>query len=136
MGTWGRGPFDNDDAADVLADLGSLTPPERAAVVTSLLAAPSPDYLEVDEGQTLVALAALVAASLGHPVDGADAVRELLDTGGIPTDPQTRRLAVAALQRVGGADSEWAELWDEAESLGTVLAINEALAHALRETRS
>ena len=66
MGTWGTGPFDNDDAGDWVyeleeaTDLGLVREPLRTALDTD-------DYLELAEGNNAIAAAAIVAASL----DGA-----------------------------------------------------------------
>jgi hypothetical protein len=62
MGTWGTGPFDNDDAADFCGDLDHLDAPGRIKAIHGALeeAAQETGYLEADLGSIAVAAAALV----------------------------------------------------------------------------
>ncbi len=92
---------------------------------------PDEDYLEVDTGQIVVAMAALLAAALGAPTEHDAYLAALIADGSLPTDASTRQLAVAALTRIAGDDSEWHELWADAGELTAVLAVNERLAEVL-----
>jgi hypothetical protein len=131
MGAWGIGPFDNDGAGDALAMLAHLPPPERADQIRDWLTLPDEDYLEVDTGQIVVAMAALLAAALGASTEQDAYLAALIADGCLPTDASTRQLAVAALARIAADDSEWQELWAEAGELTAVLAVNERLAEVL-----
>lgn len=62
MGTWGSGPFDNDDAADWA---WRLTPDADEAVVRATLA-PAPGQRLPSE-EVVVAAAEVVAAGIGQP---------------------------------------------------------------------
>jgi Domain of unknown function (DUF4259) len=65
MGTWGSGPFDNDDAADWA---WSLTDSADDAVLRAALLAPlAAAKTEAPEGQVAIAAAEVVAAGLGRP---------------------------------------------------------------------
>jgi Domain of unknown function (DUF4259) len=65
MGTWGSGPFDNDDAADWA---WSLTDSADEAVLWAALRAPHPTaWTEAPDTQVAVAAAEVVAAGLGRP---------------------------------------------------------------------
>ncbi|GAA1985175.1 DUF4259 domain-containing protein [Kitasatospora viridis] len=113
MGTWDFGPFDNDDAADFADRLDTAGLAERADLVRAALRAVLAEagYLEVDLGAAGVAAAALVAARCpgGEPVNPVYGPKgEIPGLGGDLVD-----LAVRALDRIGGADSELAELWAE-----------------------
>jgi hypothetical protein len=117
MGAWGSGPFDNDGAGDLLADLGTTRTPaaKLRKALRTVGAAPAGAYIDVDDGQAAWAAAELVACALGRP-------------GGAPLDPayalllprlgaddDLRILAARAVSRVGDAEgSEVAELWQEA----------------------
>jgi len=110
MGTWDVGPFDNDDAADwayVLQDSNDLSVLEAAFSV-------EPGYLESPDGSLIVAAAEALTALRGGPSGSmtpeteswVDAHRAL-DTS--PLVP----LALQALDRVLGQESELRELWEE-----------------------
>ncbi|MEV6104738.1 DUF4259 domain-containing protein [Streptomyces sp. NPDC051940] len=114
MGTWGMGPFDNDHAADFAGDLDELPVGERIGAVEKalLVAAESEGELAADIGDHAVAAAAVIAADLpgGDPV-GVYGPEEPL--GAIPD--WMPALALKALDRITGPESELAELWDDTE---------------------
>lgn len=65
MGTWGKGPFDNDGAADFLSE--SAGSPQAIAQILRRCADASPDeYLDVDDGQPAIAACELVALGFGY----------------------------------------------------------------------
>jgi hypothetical protein len=119
IGAWGNGPFDNDDAADLLAELAGMDAVGRAQRVQTALILPD-GYLEVDSGSMAIAAAALVAAASGMQLDGPVEAQELIRSGTIPSDDQIRGHAREVLSRVSMGDSEWRELWAEADSLAEV----------------
>ncbi|MEU9830986.1 DUF4259 domain-containing protein [Streptosporangium sp. NPDC048047] len=135
MGAWDSGPFDNDSAADWCGELGDAAPEDRAEVVRRALlgAAESADYLEVDEGSAAVAAAAVVAAECcgGPPVTSAYAPGFLREGGGIGLPGDLVPLALRALDRALGEDSELWELWEEADGGRSLLAEVEPLRAAL-----
>ncbi len=51
MGTWDRGPFDNDDAADFLAELAESPARHLAKTLRSVATGPPDRYLDVDEAE-------------------------------------------------------------------------------------
>ncbi len=116
MGAWGSGPFDNDDAADFVGDLMGMASAGRAQRLRAALTLPD-GYLQIDDASMAVAAAALIAASNGMPVVGSVAVEELIRSGTVPVDDLVRAQAGAALSRVNGDESEWRDLWAEADSL-------------------
>ncbi len=115
MGTWDIGHFDNDTAADFCAGLDEAAAGEREGVVRRVLTLAADtgaeEYLDFDEAVEAVAAAALVASQCpdGAPVTSAYGPDQPLPV--FPAD--LRPLAVAALDRVVGEESELAELWDE-----------------------
>ncbi|BCJ38417.1 hypothetical protein Athai_59200 [Actinocatenispora thailandica] len=114
MGAWDTGIFDNDGAGDLHAELLTAAPAGRADVLRSAFALPCEEYVEVDEGQRALAAAAVVSAAAA----GTDltAYGRSLPAADLPAaTPELVALARAAVDRVLGADSEWRELWDEAE---------------------
>jgi hypothetical protein len=62
MGTWGTGPFDNDEAADFAGDLDDAPPGEREALVRGVLTRTVGATGFLDEAERAVAAAALIAA--------------------------------------------------------------------------
>ncbi|MFC8720431.1 DUF4259 domain-containing protein [Kitasatospora sp. NPDC057198] len=110
MGTWGPGPFDNDDAADFGGDLDDAAPEQRAELVRTALsrAVRAPDELEHHLGLPAVAAAALVAAQCpdGEPVTTAYGPKQPL-----PPLAELRPLAARAVVRALGPDSDLTEGW-------------------------
>jgi hypothetical protein len=122
MGAWDIGPFDNDDAADFLADLSGTPAAGRAGRLRAALALPG-GYLQIDDASAAVAAAALLAAANGMALAGHGEVDELVQSGTIPRDGEIRALASAALARVEGEISEWSELWADGGSLAEATAV-------------
>jgi len=129
MGSWGQGAFENDDAADLIAELEGVELRERAAILAEALegVVASGGYLEVDQGNVAVAAAALVAGSRSARavVIGGQPSASVELT---PAAPELLALAAEAIDRVTGAGSEWRALWGD----GRVLEEAKALARALR----
>ena len=117
VGAWGTGPFDNDDAGDwfyALEESGGLGP-ARAALTEALAAG---DYLELPEANNAVAAAAIIAATLDKAVEGLpEHVGTWLGAGHDDATADDARLALRALDRVTGENSEAAELWEESDSV-------------------
>ena len=114
MGAWDAGPFDNDSAADFAGDLDDAPESDRVAMIrTALTTAVETDgYLDLDDGAPAVAAAALVACRLpgGVPFRPNNYCPEAL----IPdVPPSLVSLAISAIDRVLGDNSELAALWAE-----------------------
>jgi hypothetical protein len=131
VGTWDVGPFDNDDAADWCSDLDDKAPEDRAKFIRSALedAADEEDYVDVDIAAVAIAAAAIVAAMRpgGPPVDRAYGPEFLADGATIELPADLAPLAIRALDRITGDDSEWVELWDESDSCAEAVAVLEKL---------
>ncbi|MER8047164.1 DUF4259 domain-containing protein [Streptomyces sp. NPDC094032] len=134
MGTWDIGPFDNDSAADFSYRVDEAAADDKAAVLLVAfreVTENEDDFLDSDFAVEAVAAAALVAAQCpgGDPVTTSYGPKEA-----IPPLPATLRpLAVAALDRVLGEDSELRELWEESggeEWKAGVLRLRAVLADA------
>ncbi|MFI8516736.1 DUF4259 domain-containing protein [Streptomyces sp. NPDC085481] len=134
MGTWDIGPFDNDTAADFSYRVDEAAAADKAAVLLVAfreVTETGDDYLDADLAVEAVAAAALVAAQCpgGEPVTTSYGPKQA-----IPAVPAALRpLAVAALDRVLGADSELLELWEESDGeewKAGVLRLRAALAGA------
>jgi hypothetical protein len=125
MGAWGPGVLDNDGAIDFLDDLADADLGERAALIRRALqvAVDSDDYLELYEAEAAIAAAAAVAAArLGQDLADGDGDTVLAAADLPSAEDEVRALAVKALDRVTGADSEWRELWEDTDELGTALS--------------
>ncbi|WP_433795521.1 DUF4259 domain-containing protein [Actinoplanes sp. CA-252034] len=137
MGTWDFGPFDNDDAADWSGDLQEADPGRRAAVIREALdeVLLEDGYLEGDAANRAIAAAAVIASQLptGTPLRTAYAPGFLTagETLDLPDDLPA--LALRALDRVAGDDSEWSELWEDGlpKALAALSPIREALESAV-----
>ncbi|MBD5654748.1 MAG: DUF4259 domain-containing protein [Candidatus Eremiobacteraeota bacterium] len=70
MGAWEAGPFDNDDAADFVADFDDA--PSVASIEASLekiASAPADDYIEAPDCSRAVAAAALITLTTAPATD-------------------------------------------------------------------
>ncbi|MBI5608713.1 MAG: DUF4259 domain-containing protein [Deltaproteobacteria bacterium] len=114
MGTWGGGPFDNDAAADFLADAQAAPGPVIREQLQRLARAKAGAYVDADDGQMGWAAAELVALALGQGAGAAcgDAVAEVLAR--FRCKDTHLQLALAAVPRLAdAATSELAQLWAE-----------------------
>lgn len=127
MGAWGRGAFENDGALDFLAAFAAEGVPRLISAFTLL----PPDYIEVDQGEAVVAGAEIVAAAWGRPgPDLPEDARQLAlgSASLIRAVPGLPQLALKALARVVIDGSELHDLWaeygeiDQAEELDAWLA--------------
>jgi hypothetical protein len=139
MGTWDVGPFDNDIAADWCGDLHDTAPGQRTTAVRDALAAVvdnGGEYLDSDLAVEAVAAAAIVASQLpgGAQVTSAYAPDFLLEGGRLQVPDDLPALAVRALDRIVGEDSEWRELWEESEEYASALAALQRIRAALQAT--
>jgi hypothetical protein len=117
VGTWGAGPFQNDDARDFLTELNGLPAAELSGRIRSALALPTGEYLELPQACAAIATAGLIAVARGAAFDHmGEEVTRLARSGRVIFDTQLADLALAALLRVNGESSEWRELWSESES--------------------
>lgn len=118
MGTWGTGSFDNDDAADFLADVmesGDLSLIREALdnVLTST------QYVEAPDAWQAIVAAEIVAYAMRRPTPAAERNTELgqwIDRLRPAVDPTLPEQAGRALSRVLAQNSELRELWEESEA--------------------
>jgi hypothetical protein len=116
VGTWGSGPFDNDDAGDWTY---RLTPDADEAVIERALAKAEADGdPDVMTSQAAIAAAEVVAAGLGHPHPSLP--EEVADWVGTHGQVPWRALAPRALRSIDriAAGSELKDLWGESEEDG------------------
>jgi hypothetical protein len=119
VGAWGAGVFENDSALDWVVELeerGGIEPVAEALEKATA----SPDaYLDADDGGMALAAAEAVAASRGAPTDDLPAeVAGWARANAVRVDARHVAAALAAVQRVGGDDSELADLWEESGGAG------------------
>lgn len=133
MGTWGNGSFENDDAADFMADLTDVA---DLSLVSDALAAvlAAEDCLEAPEACLGIAAAEVVAAAAGRPTVAAQKEEELtewLARIAPEMSPDLIKQAIQALDRIVGEQSELRELWEEADEAdawqATVMALKAKL---------
>lgn len=116
MGAWGTGPFDNDAAADWLAELADAEDlgPVRAELVRTANWPPSAPLEEEDASVAIAA--AQVVAEVAQPSAGPPP--EMQSWVGNAAPVVTRddlRLAAHAVARVLGPNSDLAQLWGGSE---------------------
>ena len=111
MGAWGRGPFENDDAADFLGDLEEN--PRWGPVVRALTRSRPRGYLEAPDASVGLCAAALIAAKRdSSAVPGADEQSVLTELRSPPF--YAGFLAKLAIERIA-TRSELQELWEESD---------------------
>jgi Domain of unknown function (DUF4259) len=117
MGAWGTGPFDNDDAADFLAEISETPNGQIGGRLSAVLTLSPTGYLELLDACEAIAAAGLVAVARGAVFeDLEEEVVDLVRTDGIAEDEQLRDAALVALARVTGHSSEWQESWSESDA--------------------
>lgn len=119
MGTWQVGPFDNDVAMDFFDDIEVTPGPQVAGKLRGVLTAvvDRPGRVELSEGHVAFAAASLVAAGRsGGPPTGNPTVDEWIAGSCPAAGPDECRVALAALDRIVGPQSEWMALWSATES--------------------
>lgn len=115
MGAWGSGSFENDDAADWLAKLGTVTADDLKKVLEQ--AADDPEYLEAPAASVAVAAVEVIAALGGSAAAGTPAaIVEWAKKNPNAGSPELKALALRALDRVR-RNSELKDLWLEADGL-------------------
>jgi hypothetical protein len=125
VGAWGTGSFENDDAADWVASLGTITPNDLTKVLVQ--AADDPAYLEGPAASAAVVAGEVVAALSGAPAAGAPAaIVDWVKKYSQALTPELRAVAMRALDRVR-RNSELKDLWLEADGLNDWIAAMEEL---------
>ena len=115
MGAWGSGSFENDDAADWVADLGTVAPEDLKKILAQ--AADDPEYLEAPAASVAVAAVEVIAALGGSAGAGTPAaIVEWVKKNPTAGSPELKALALHALDRVR-RNSELKDLWHEADGL-------------------
>ena len=114
MGTWQVGPFDNDDAMDFFDEVedtpDAQVPPKLRETLVAVVERPG--QIELAEGHVAVAAACLVAAGRSRAAaTGNSSVDAWLSSHRPAVTAEDQRVALAALDRVTGPDSEWMALW-------------------------
>ncbi len=114
MGAWGAGSFDNDDASDFVHELEETSDLDLVRAVLTEVVETS-DYLEAPEGSVAGAAADVVASARGNPpAELVESVRAWLTRVRPEPSDDDIELALRALDRVRGTESELAELWSDA----------------------
>ncbi|MDT0168886.1 DUF4259 domain-containing protein [Pseudarthrobacter sp. BRE9] len=115
MGAWGYLPFENDDALDWLDELEG----GGGDVIRRALAKANNGYVDAPEGSIAIAAADITAACQGNPSgDLPENVADWVTAHGAELTAEDVELALEAVGRVAGEESELAELWDDADEPG------------------
>jgi hypothetical protein len=128
MGTWGPGPFENDDAVDFLGDLRDGNPvqiSERLNEVFDLVLTVD-EHVEAREMSVAIAAAGLVAIWSGAPEPSSRGIVEVLATIPFVADDDQRARATRVFDRAFvPQDNDLYALWVED---GSIDAVRDALA--------
>jgi len=134
MGTWQVGPFDNDVAMDFFDEVEETpdgqVPPRLREVLSAVVERPG--QVELSEGHIAFAAACLVAAGRSRAAaTGNASVDSWLVAHRPAVTAEDQRVALAALDRVTGPDSEWMELWAASASEAAIKERIESLRQIL-----
>jgi hypothetical protein len=118
MGAWGAGSFENDDAADWVADLLAVTDAsEIEKALDQILNREPGAYIDLPEANNAIAAAEVVAAAIEAPSDSLPAdVAGWVKGHGASISAEIYRKAYEAVGIVA-VDSEANDLWSESESV-------------------
>jgi len=127
MGAWGRGSFENDDAADFVVELGGSGVDLLVDVVGEVADLSDVEYLQADAASRAVAAVEVVAACLDGAAGGLpDAARAWVQREPRAVPNHLARKAGRALERVL-RDSELNDLWKDSPEHAAWVADVEAL---------
>ena len=120
MPGWGTGSFENEDAQNFLARLGSVGIDELKPM---LVHAADQEYVEAPESGVVITVAEIVAAARGNPPQAVPSqIAEWIGKiDGAPSD-EMKELARRAVNKVR-LNSELKDLWLEAEGLNEWSAV-------------
>jgi hypothetical protein len=129
MAAWSAGPFDNDDAVDLMIELEEAPSWDtvREAFADVLV---NPDYVELPDGARAYAAAALLTIATGKSEVSAQDYHMTIDALG-PAPAGLTDLARAALKRITTGDSEIRELYLDSGSYADWTHIVAAIENAL-----
>lgn len=137
MGTWDVGPFNNDTAADWCGDLHDAAGDQRLPLLRATLSVivdNTDKRLSNRLADRAIAAVAVVASQLpgGEPLVTPYAPDFLLEGGTLDIPGDIPPLALLALDRIVGDDSEWRDLWEDAgsyaDAVGALRTIRATLA--------
>jgi len=119
VGAWGVGPFENDAAADWLAELSVAIPTTLQMTLLPVVAIEPEAYLEEPDASAAVAVAEIVAAMRGHAGSAVLEAPEILKWVRDHSDwldAELVRQAIAAVNRIQ-LSSELRDLWSDSPEL-------------------
>lgn len=136
MGTFGFGPFDNDDALDFLDEIEDAAPGDRPILLRAALDQVLGDagYVAAPQMSEAIAAAAVVGVAL-HPDEAVDelALPDWVRTVPPTVDDEMVGAARRALTRaMTPENNELWELWDDIAGVTSVRAELEPTLHRLR----
>lgn len=137
MGTWGCGPFDNDEAQDWLSDLEDVDPSQRVEVIQEALVrvADSDGYLELSDGEVGLAAVAMLASRLSTQLSSrlecASVPASLAEEDGMEVTADLAALALRVLDRLMSDGSEWRDEWQATDDWPGMLLLIRQLREAL-----
>ncbi len=129
MSAWGAGPFDNDDASDLMMELEDVPSWESVRYVFNEVLA-AEDYIELPDGARAYAAAALLTVALGKSDISAQDYLMILEAMGPPPE-DLAELAIPALKRIRTGDSEIRELYLDSGNYTAWLDLLDATEEAL-----
>jgi hypothetical protein len=116
-------------------DLEEADQAERAEIIRRALTevGGQDDYLELPDGEVAAAAAAVLASQTSQEAlpDWANAPTFLAEGGRVETAPDLAFLALRALDRVMGEQSEWRNEWEGSEEWATMEGIVTRVREAL-----
>jgi hypothetical protein len=119
MGAWGAGSFDNDTACDWSYDLEETDDLSLIENALGRVLDARDEYLDAMDAEEALAAAEVIArlqGNFGEKNAYTEPVDEWVAENPLTVTPELAKKSHAAIERIMGAQSELAELWEESES--------------------
>ncbi len=116
MGAWGVGSFENDRACDWAYDLEETDDLSLVEDALERVLIAGADYLDVHDAEEALAASEVIARLQGNFGEYSELVDDWVNANKLAVPSELARKSHAAIDRIAGAQSELAELWEESES--------------------
>lgn len=116
MGAWGSGIYENDEALDFIEELKESSD-AYGLMEKTLQEVYASDYIEVDAGGAGLVVADIIVSVLNHStteIENED-LQDWLETNKSLEVQSLKELALLALEKILGEESELNQLWEENE---------------------
>lgn len=116
MGAWGAGTFENDTALDWVWELEETSDLSVVEAALQRVLSVDGEYLEAGDAEEALAAIEVIARLQGNSGEPNDDIDNWVSANNLQVPPELAKKSHAAIERILGADSELAELWEDSDS--------------------